>query len=589
MIGKHQALVYPDPNAGGFVPTGVYNGEFDAGADGWQPMPFTAAITVPSPGQLRQTTTGANQAVGIGATPVRVGARIDTSVLRVTWRIKLGRGAYLRYGVNFGDTQTNATLGEFWAGLDHAAFLWAGAWLDAGTHTLSVDVDPTEVNPAFVWMTPGIAVNYMSGAAAVDYYGVALDYLTGDALDISCLVDQIAINHGRQDATAQPEASTATLDLDLTADSLPVGVDIGSVIHVTTELDNGASSVRFHGRVTDINLGWDDAGELTPFARMGQLTAASMLADLGRRVVGDAPFPQELDGARVARVLALAGLDTDPITSDPGIMQVIATDIDRRDALTIADDTAQSASGILWQTRAGSVRYADAEHRRGITSTLTLDSCQILVTPTWQRTLTGMVNTATIGYGVAPEGGTAPTVQGESLSSVARYGEYGYSLTTLLAREADALNMLGLVLARNSLPVWVMADLPVDVEGLESELTDALLSLDMHSLITLTGLPVVAPDAPTSAVLWVEGWQERLAWGVHELELAVSGYCRTSPPPRWDDVSQAWLWDAMGDLTWDQAACFGPPLETGRWADVPASTRWDNVPPATTWDTWIGV
>jgi hypothetical protein len=66
----------------------------------------------------------------------------------------------------------------------------------------------------------------------------------------------------------------------------------------------------------------------------------------------------------------------------------------------------------------------------------------------------------------------------------------------------------------------------------------------------------------------------------------VSGYCRTVPPPRWDDLNPTWTWDTIGTLTWDQATCIGPQPDRGRWADVPATLRWDQIPPATTWDTW---
>ena len=79
---------------------------------------------------------------------------------------------------------------------------------------------------------------------------------------------------------------------------------------------------------------------------------------------------------------------------------------------------------------------------------------------------------------------------------------------------------------------------------------------------------------------------EDLAYGVHDLELDVSGYCRTSPPPRWDDLPASYKWDDLTDLTWDDAACLGPPTQTGRWADVPASLRWDQVPASVTWDTY---
>jgi hypothetical protein len=114
-------------------------------------------------------------------------------------------------------------------------------------------------------------------------------------------------------------------------------------------------------------------------------------------------------------------------------------------------------------------------------------------------------------------------------------------VTTELAALADATAMGQLLLVRNGSPVWIMAALPVDVAELDDARYEALLGLDMHSLVALTGLPAIGA-APTSANLWVEGWKETLTYGTHQMELIVSGYCRTVPPPRWDDIDPAWVW-----------------------------------------------
>jgi hypothetical protein len=131
-----------------------------------------------------------------------------------------------------------------------------------------------------------------------------------------------------------------------------------------------------------------------------------------------------------------------------------------------------------------------------------------------------------------------------------------------------------------------MAALPVDLADLDPDRTATLLAMDLHSLLNLTGLPAVG-SAPTSAVLWLEGITETLAYGVHDFELAVSGYCRTSPPPRWDDVPPAQTWDTAPG-TWDEMACLLPQPTQGRWADVSASLHWNQTDPAVTWDTWKG-
>jgi hypothetical protein len=407
-------------------------------------------------------------------------------------------------------------------------------------------------------------------------------------VDVSCLVDSVSINHGRDDSTAQPEASSATLELSGINywAPLPDSVEIGAAVEVTTSTSTPTPSVRFVGTVTDLLLGWEDAGADTPDAGVGKIVAVSSLGDLGRRVVGDVPWPQELDGARVSRVMAAAGVTLDPLTSDPGTVQVLARDVDSASALDVAQETAVSAGGVLWQTKAGEIRYADSDHRRGIFPFLALDACDLLVSPTWRRNLDGLINSVSIGYGVAVGGGEQPRWTGTAAGSIATWGTYAYATTTTLAELADAQAMGTALLARNSEPVWVMAALPVDTEGLDVYRYDRLLELDMHSLLTLSGLPAIG-TAPVTANLWVEGWKETLTWGGHEMDVVVSGYARSAAPATWDDMAAAWTWDTLpADLTWNSAAGLAPPADMGRWTDQPASLRWDQVPPATTWDTY---
>jgi hypothetical protein len=343
---------------------------------------------------------------------------------------------------------------------------------------------------------------------------------------------------------------------------------------------------RFVGTVTDLSLGWAAAGPDTPDRVVAQIVAVGPLADLGRRTVGDVPWPRQLDGARVAAILAAAGITLDPTFSDPGTVEILARDVDSQTALDLAQEVASDAGGILWATTGGEIRYADAVHRRGVTPALSLDACDILVTPTWRRTTEGMVNAVSIGYGVAPEGGDVPRYVAERSDSIARWGTFGLTSTTQLAAAADAKSLGDLLLTQNHDPVWILGALPVGVADLTAPETAALLSLEQHDLIAVTGMPA-AGTVPTSTSLWVEGWTETLEWGRHDLELIVSGYCRTAPPPRWNDVDPATTWDTVAG-TWDQAACFGPPQDLGRWDDVPATTRWNTLDPALTWDTYTG-
>lgn len=411
---------------------------------------------------------------------------------------------------------------------------------------------------------------------------------TGSAVDLSCWVDEVTVNHGRDNSSGQPEPSSCTLTISVsTDDPLPAAVEIGAPLNVSTHL--GATSYpRFQGSVTDVSLAWDEAGAATPDTGVGQIVAMGQLATLGRRVVGAAPFPQQLDGARVKAVLDAAGQTYDPAHMDPGTVQILARDIDSQPCLGVAQDAAVSASGILWQSAAGDVRYADADHRRGAQIQLVLDACDIEVTPTWQRNLEGLINQVSIGYGPEPGGGgEQPRYLAEAPASKAKYDTYDYTFTSVLADLAAAQAMGQLLMVRNSEPVWILSAMPLALRDMSEADTATVLGLDMHSLIQVTGLPAIG-GAPTSLNAWVEGWRERLAFGTHELELVVSGYCRTSAPPRWNDIDPTFTWDTVkpAGITWDGAACLGPPVDRGRWDDVAATLRWDQIAPTITWDTW---
>lgn len=408
----------------------------------------------------------------------------------------------------------------------------------------------------------------------------------GTATDLSCDTTAATIRHGRDNADGQPEASTASLDV---YGPIPAGLDIGWGVSVDAGLDEpGAFVRRFTGTVTDLGLDYDlgltpGSGRLSvrPYT---SVTVASALAALGRTYVGDVPWPAELDGPRVARILTLAGRDD--ATTDPGTVAILARDVDRQPALSLCQQVADDAGGLLTNRHDGVIAYHDAEHRRNLTPALTIDACHLLMSPKWLRDMSGLLNEAAIGYGDPPEGGGDQAVVTRiSDASQARYGRVAYYSGTQLADAAAATVRADTLIARNALPVWNLSELPVDTVGLPAADLAALLSLDVGGLLGLTGLPLDTPDEPVMAV-WVEGWTETLGYLAHDLTLAVTAYCRTAPFPRWNDLPSTYEWDEMGDLTWDGAACIGPPITEGRWDDTPATLYYDTTPPDVTWDAW---
>jgi hypothetical protein len=599
-VGTHSVVVYADRNAAQWGTPIVSNPYFTVNATGWGPQPFgTAPVWVG--GTLNMPTGGAIHRDGnpTYATPRKAGnaryrVRATFTVNSVTNPRTNPPNCQVFLHLYVGRTHADASQGNFWRPNDAADVMWTALNAGLGTHTLELEVTvPASFHPEYQFLGVAIQFTDYDGSPNTSTDTIEVQYRSeGGQADISCLLDEVTIVQGRPGPAGQPEAAAATLDLTTGPGApLPALVDTGAVILVTTSLaladGSSVESVRFIGRITDVALGWEANGPDTPDTGVGQVVAVGLLADLARRVVGSTPFPQELDAARVARVLDLAGLPPAPTAIDPGTVQVLPRDIDSRAALEVIQDVATSANGILWETRGGELRYADSEHRRNVrTFGVVLDACDVDVTPTWTRTLEGLVNQVSIGYGDTPDEGEQPRYLAEAPASVTTWGRYNYSLGSELAALADATALGQLLLARNSSPVWNLSGVPVNADDLDPDVYRSLLALEMHSLVNLTGMPAIG-TTPTSAAVWLEGWTERLAWGVHTFELALSGYCRTAPPPRWDDLNPGATWDTMAAaVTWDSAACLGPTSDFGRWDDVPATLRWDDLAPAVTWNSW---
>ena len=421
----------------------------------------------------------------------------------------------------------------------------------------------------------------LSAQAIAELYNAGAAIATADAIE--CEVLHASIRHGRDDPTSQPTADSATLEL---VGELPAAAVIGAAVTVhAIDPSDAAEYDRFAGRITDVAIGWDSVDVPT-----ATLIAVGELADMGRRVIGDAPYPAELDGTRVNRAIAAAGVATDPIRSDPGYLTVLARDVDAKPALTIATDAAYDGGGIVWQATDGAVLYADAFHRRAPDLALELVACDLPLTLAWSQTLEGLANDVAVRYGVPAGGGEQPEVRDDDPSSIATYGTHAASLTTRIADVDDATERVNLILARQAAPAWVLSRLAFELQSpaVAAALTSDLLGLEVHDLLNVTGMPAGAPMP--SAFVFVEGWTETLEPGRWALELVVSDYCRTAPAPQWDDTDPAWTWDTLDPaMTWDAITCLPPylPGYPDRWVDVPSSQRWDTVG-SVKWDEWAG-
>jgi hypothetical protein len=360
---------------------------------------------------------------------------------------------------------------------------------------------------------------------------------------------EISINHGRDNAADNAEASTATITLDLAGEPVPDAVDIGAVVAVTTTPPGGDTFTRFVGRVTDIELTWEETGADTPNRPVGRLIAVSFLADLGRRIVGTYNYPVQLDGARVAEIVGEANVR--PGTIDPGTISLVARPAEPTTALELAQQAAIGAVGILWQDTAGRVNYTDADGRDQTVPSVILDACDVDASPVWTLNLDGTVNTLAVTY-VSASGENEDKTYRDPVS-IGEYGELAGSLT-IPALLAGADEAASLRLARDGLPRWALGSLGVNLGDITPALRLALLSADVGTLVQSSGFPTVG-DLPSGTLLWLEGWSEVLAYRAHYMELFVSVYEQTAKSTTWNDAVPEWTWDASDEhMTWNRAS-----------------------------------
>lgn len=402
---------------------------------------------------------------------------------------------------------------------------------------------------------------------------ISITSISGDdSATVECDVISAQIHHGRDDATTQPDASTATIDA---LGPLPAVAVIGATVRLFAVVD-GVYYPRFTGEITDLIVGWESAALAQP-----RIIATGYIGRLARRMVGDIPWPAELDGERATRILTLAGYTPDPFYTDKGTLTVLPRDVDRQPALTLLHDVASDGGGILWEDVQGRVLYADAAHRRSARLAHTFNACDVDTGLGWQQTLEGLVNDLHLRYGI-------PEVEIHSTDDVSIdvRGTFEGSLTTAIANAVDAQTRSDEIVSRQARPGWILGGLQVALEWLPNpDVFPILFSFDMNDLIAVSELP---PEGPaTDTILWVEGWREVIEPESWIISYATSDYCRTAAAAHWDDIAQETTWDTVrSDMVWNRALCFPPSPSGGRWDDTLPTDRWDTIDNLLTWDNW---
>lgn len=101
----------------------------------------------------------------------------------------------------------------------------------------------------------------------------------------------------------------------------------------------------FNGNVSDIKIAPDTESQVSVTC-----TAADIGAELGNRIIGDDPWPQQTMIARANRIMTLAGLPLSNLKVDSPLDGLLVSyrDVDAQSSYLMLQDLAQTVGGTLW-------------------------------------------------------------------------------------------------------------------------------------------------------------------------------------------------------------------------------------------------
>ena len=284
----------------------------------------------------------------------------------------------------------------------------------------------------------------------------------GGAIASDDVISSINVTLGRRDVMEQPQAGYASIELHTDADS-PLNVSLSESVSVFIKNSAGVNQQIFGGVISDIGISLQSYGEIGSIA-IYSITAVGPLAQLNKRVAGAAGYAKEFDGTRVKNILTDAFLTswTDvaptltwqdlPTTTTwatydgtnislvnnlatyvdvPGTYELMAYSSGDANALTLAQEAAQSGRGVLFESEDGDLHYEDYGSRAS-NPIITLTADDILAqglqtAAQWSE----IVNDADVTY-------RAGTENARDETSIITYGQLQGSRSTILHNQSDA-------------------------------------------------------------------------------------------------------------------------------------------------------
>ena len=396
-------------------------------------------------------------------------------------------------------------------------------------------------------------------------------FINSVLVDPSIVIDDISVTMGRANILEQPSPGYARVILWTTADTA-IDVQLSQELQIKIETPSAGETSIFNGIISDIGI------ELADYGNIGNvttytLTAVGPLASLNHKLAGTVHYPKEYDGDRILKILTEAFLtewdDVSPLLTwadlpdettwdsydgvnntlvmnlvtnidTPGVYELEAYNDGDANALTLAQEAAQSGRGVLHERGCGCIFYDDYSARAGF-SPLTLTQDDILASglktaAQWSE----IVNDVVVSYRAGEEGA-------RDEQSIILYGQLTGRRETTLHKKADAESQAEAFLEARAYPRVYPEQftIPLHSPTVSDATRDTLAGI-------YCGLPIETSDLPAVFGTTFEGYVEGWSWAIRQkqaiLTLIASAQSETYPSIVWYQIPSGTTWTAYPSL-----------------------------------------
>jgi hypothetical protein len=379
------------------------------------------------------------------------------------------------------------------------------------------------------------------------------------------------ITYGRNDFFEATQPSYCNLEL-LNLDGTSPVVELLDTVVIEVQNTAGTFVKLFTGEVSGVYNRFEGAG-LGGKPNTLQIQAIGALGLLVKRYAGAVAYPEELDGARIQRILeetlfvawedlsntqtwndfttetwdtyGIQGIDT----IDPGRYEVLARPADVEQAYELTDTTQQSGLGYLYDTPEFEIGYADAERRSTNYATNLIELDANLVNADIQTRLqtADIVNSVVIRYD-----DPILEVVAQNDTSINNYGLLEEIRATILAETVDATEQATNFVNYRGTPKVSLEAVSVNLahSDMTNTVRDDLLAVTMDSLLYLDNIPVgLIVEGYFEG--FVEGWTWTLGRKNLELTMSVSNSIYSTLDVQWEDYNDSIQWQNLAnDYRW---------------------------------------